>query len=655
MARASQLRVERLDDRCIPATFGVPWVDPRHLTLSLAADGTSTSNGASDLFQSFGAQLPVSIWEGDILLAVQSWAAVANLNVGVIADGSEAFGVARDYQGDSRFGDIRIGGAPMPLSTLALATPPSSFLSGTMAGEILFNTSVNLTGPNYDLYSVALHEVGHALGLSDNSDPTSVMFGSLQTLPSHLSAGDIAAIQALYGTPLSDPNAIPAGTSTPPPATSLLPATPGVAAGQVPLVAYGDLTTTGSTDAYAFSVPQGYSGPMTVRVRTAGISLLDPTVSLVDPTGTLVATGSGSGPIGGEVVLPISAMTPGATYSIQISGAAPFGTGRYTLALSFDTASRVPSTRLESVLQGPYDTWAAADVANLLGGVRPSSSAPLHNTPATALSLTTTTGTGALPTYQVVGLLHGEGAIDYYQIVTPNTSAPQALSVAVAGFDGSSGRPSVRLFDSLNQAVPAPALVNSGGTYAVRATGLAANQTFFIRVSAGDDQQGGYVLAADFNQSQTTPNPVATGHLTPAAPSVGQTLFVAKPQYFLFSLVAAAGEEDDGTPAAVQMTIRDATGATVFSLASGLGWQAASGIVLLAPGQYSVQFTGPTTGVTQTLSFALRLASLSDPVGPRLIDPADTPLYQSPTDPNLFIYPVGIQTTNIFLWFPAIY
>jgi hypothetical protein len=655
MARASRLRVERLDDRCVPAAFGVPWVDPRHLTLSFVLDGTSTSNGASDLYQSFGTQLPQMSWQGDILLAVQSWVAVANLNVGVVADGSEAFGVARDYQGDSRFGDIRIGGAPMPLSTLALATPPSSLLSGTMAGEILFNTSVNLTDPSYDLYSVALHEVGHALGLSDNTDPTSVMFGSLQALPSQLSAGDIAAIQALYGSPLSDPNAVPAGTSATASATSLLPATPNAAAGQVPLVAYGDLTTTGSTDAYAFSVPQGYTGPMTVRVRTAGISLLDPTVSLYDPTGALVATGSVSDPIGGEVVLPVSATTPGATYSLQISGAGSFGTGRYSLAVAFNSATRVPTTRLESVLQGPYDTWAAVDVANLLVGVRPSSSAQPHNTPATAMSLTTTTGTGALPTYQVMGLLHGEGAIDYYQIVTPNTSAPPALSVAVAGFDGPSGRPSVKLFDSLNQAVPAPSLVNSAGTYAVQATGLAANQTYFIRVSGGDDQQGGYVLAADFNQPQIALNPVATGQLTPAAPSVGQTLFVAKPQYFLFSLALAAEEDDDGTLEAVQMTIRDATGATVFSLTSGFGRQAASGIVLLAPGQYSVQFTGPTTGVTQTLTYALRLASMSDPVGPRLIDPADTPLYQSLTDPNLFIYPVGIQTTNIFLWFPALY
>jgi len=188
MSQRSQLAVEQLDDRCVPTTFGVPWYDPRHLTLSFAPDGTSTSNGASNLFRAFGAQLPQSVWQGDVLLAVQTWASVANLNVGVVSDGGEALGTAGAVQGDSRFGDMRIAGAPMTGSTLALTTPPDPFLGGTLCGDILFNTAINLTGPNYRLYPTALHEVGHALGLADSTDPTSVMYGEVQTGPARLSA-----------------------------------------------------------------------------------------------------------------------------------------------------------------------------------------------------------------------------------------------------------------------------------------------------------------------------------------------------------------------------------------------------------------------------------------------------------------------------------
>jgi hypothetical protein len=116
------------------------------------------------------------------------------------------------------------------------------------------------------------------------------------------------------------------------------------------------------------------------------------------------------------------------------------------------------------------------------------------------------------------------------------------------------------------------------------------------------------------------------------------------------------GEEDDSTvPIQIQMTILNATGAVVFSLASGVGWSAASGAVLLAPGQYTVVFTGPATGITQPLTFTVRLASLADPVGPQLVDPTDVPLYQSPTNPSQFLYPVGVLTSSLFLWYPAIY
>jgi hypothetical protein len=673
--------LEQLDDRCVPAVFDVPWYDPRHLTLSFAPDGTGTSNGASNLFQSFDAQLPQAVWEGEILQAVQAWSSVANINVGVVTDGSEAFGTPGAIQGDSRFGDIRIGGAPMALSTLAMTTPSDPFLSGTLAGDILFNTAVNLTDPNYNLYSVALHEVGHALGLPDTSDPASVMFETLQARPGQLAPEDVAAIQALYGPPVADPNAVAAGTSPLLPATNLVPATPGVATGQVPLVAYGDLTTVGTADAFSFQTPQGPLGPMNLRVRTAGISLLEATVNLYDSTGTLVASGTMSDPTGGEVVLSVPTPAAGSMYYVQISGAAgPFATGRYALAVSYgpaaaassddsttgssDQAPGVSTTRLESVLQGPYDTWSATDVANLLVGIRPASPTPANTTPATALPLTTASTIGGLPTYQAVGTLHGEGATVYYEVVTPNATGTTVLSAAVSGLGAHGGTPRIQLFDSLNQRVHVDVLSSANGTYTIQATGLAANQTYYLRVSGGDDGAGGYGLTVSFNQPPTLLEQVSSGQLTPTSPTVGNTLFVAKPQLFFISLSASMsgdGEDDSSTapttpppPPTVQMAILNATGAVVLSLAATPG-QTTSAAILLAPGQYAVNFTGPATGITVPLNFTVHLAALSDPVGPQVYDTTSEPLYVSPTNPYQFLYPVGIVTQSFYLWIPVIY
>jgi hypothetical protein len=42
--------------------------------------------------------------------------------------------------------------------------------------------------------------------------------------------------------------------------------------------------------------------------------------------------------------------------------------------------------------------------------------------------------------------------------------------------------------------------------------------------------------------------------------------------------------------------------------------------------------------------------SLSDPIGPVVVDPTQTPLYQSPNDPLLFLYPNGLLLDMPYLW-----
>ena len=98
-------------------------------------------------------------------------------------------------------------------------------LAGTRAGDIdlnsndLFTVGGGLLGTNQlpvvdgvvhqDLYTVALHEIGHALGLPDLYGSTtavknSIMYGYYGGTRT-LTALDVADIQALYGTPASDP------------------------------------------------------------------------------------------------------------------------------------------------------------------------------------------------------------------------------------------------------------------------------------------------------------------------------------------------------------------------------------------------------------------------------------------------------------------
>lgn len=59
-------------------------------------------------------------------------------------------------------------------------------------------------GTSTTLYQVALHELGHALGLGHSSDPSAVMYPVAQTTNPGLSLADIAGIQQLYGAPAGE-------------------------------------------------------------------------------------------------------------------------------------------------------------------------------------------------------------------------------------------------------------------------------------------------------------------------------------------------------------------------------------------------------------------------------------------------------------------
>ncbi len=117
-------------------------------------------------------------------------------------------------------GDIRISWVPIdgPGNVLGRAYYPKPEL-GDLAGDLHLDDAEHWvigqgSSPlDVDLTTVALHELGHALGLGHTTDPNAVMFAEYSGKRT-LTPDDIAGIQALYGPP--GPNEGQSATPLPP-------------------------------------------------------------------------------------------------------------------------------------------------------------------------------------------------------------------------------------------------------------------------------------------------------------------------------------------------------------------------------------------------------------------------------------------------------
>jgi ABC-type transporter Mla subunit MlaD len=90
--------VQALEARqLLSSTLNQGWRDISALTVSFAPDGTTVDGNASQLNAKLDALAPRAVWQQTILDAFQSWAQHANLNVGVVADGGQAFGTVGNY------------------------------------------------------------------------------------------------------------------------------------------------------------------------------------------------------------------------------------------------------------------------------------------------------------------------------------------------------------------------------------------------------------------------------------------------------------------------------------------------------------------------------------------------------------------------------
>ena len=346
--------VEGLESRIVLySASGNAWPNPQLITVSFMPDGTNLGGGvSSNLISTFNSKASLAGWENVILQAAQVWAQQTNINFAVVPDNGAPEGSGPDEQGNPGFGDIRIGGYNFGSSTLALTFQPPPANNFSIAGDVTFNTGQAFNiGSTYDLYTVAVHEIGHALGLNDSSVSSSVEYGTYTGKKTGLGSDDIAGIRSIYssnGPRTADAyNTNGSSNGTVSKAANISTSSP------ITTVSNLDITTAGQLEYYTFMAPSGTGGTLTVDVQSSGLSLLAPKLTVYGSNGTTVlASANGPGQYGTTLTASITGVTAGERFYVEVQGAdtTPMGTGRFALGLNFgaNTSASVASTTMAS-------------------------------------------------------------------------------------------------------------------------------------------------------------------------------------------------------------------------------------------------------------------------------------------------------------------
>ena len=282
------------------------------------------------VFQHVTAQLPASVPQSEILRAMAEWAKVIQITwqPGTDSLGNRTVNIfwATGDHGDG-FPFDGLGGV---IAHTFYPAPPNP---EPLAGDLHLDDAESWhVGAQVDVFSVALHELGHALGLGHSDNPNDVMYPYLK-LVTTLADGDKTAILSMYAaqTGVVPPPGALTLTINPPPATTTATAISltgtVTGGGGSPTVTW--TSSSGASDGSSISGSNWVisSLPLAIGVNTIVVTATDGTGS-VSHVVSITRQGVVAGPIALTINVP-PATTTSAT--ISLSGTVTGGSGSPTV------------------------------------------------------------------------------------------------------------------------------------------------------------------------------------------------------------------------------------------------------------------------------------------------------------------------------------
>ncbi|HEY8616121.1 Calx-beta domain-containing protein [Phenylobacterium sp.] len=200
----------------MPAYMGAKWGSPTNgapasVTWSFGTGAYAALTSQFGGYAAFDSPIAAA-YRASVQAAFDAWEAIAGIDF-VLVDDSAEVGI--------RVGNRYIdgSGAPGQSSTLAQAQYWSS--GGSIARAQLYFDVDAYTVSSF--YHIALHEVGHTIGIGHASDPNSLMYYAMtaQNTDGGLTSDDVLAARTLYGGAGASPSLPPPPPAPPPPAATI--------------------------------------------------------------------------------------------------------------------------------------------------------------------------------------------------------------------------------------------------------------------------------------------------------------------------------------------------------------------------------------------------------------------------------------------------
>lgn len=667
LKRSRRMQVERMEERLLFSRDEGAFVAAGSLTFSYPADGTpvgAQENVIGAKLASIGTQQQI---REAIAEAMQTWLKHANVNFGMVEDNNAAIGVYGPSRGDSRFGDLRITGFDFSTDTFAEAVTQDTSTVGTWAGDIFFNTAASW--PDLEAFqSAALHELGHVLGLEHSTDTTSPMHTHGGNGLLEPTSDDIGILQGLHGARAPDSNEGNHGNDTIDRASPLRGSEDDVSSddgfnGTQVWIQFGDLLSEQDRDIYEIKTAATYQGPLSVEVRTAGLSLARLRVEVTDRSGTVLKSGGFSDAMGGKIQLDLPTVKGDEKYYVHVfSGQDAFWSqGDYSVTVAsptrFTNSGQDIATWSRDAHRWYFDSDGAKrgfswqllpnsddhpDLDDDNGFDDSSQEArqlePIINTPTRVI-------------YRTVGTLSNLTDLDHFRVQAPSGATGEIdLQLTIESLEESGLVPEAVVQDTNGNPVASEVRVRGYGQMELVVANAVPDKEYVIQLKSTATldafKLGNFSLTVQFAAPKTPPLELIQGKLTNAVPTIEREWYVARPQ--LFSLALSNSGSSSQLNGQVWVTVFDEERKVVTAMVAPFGALRSSPGLLLESGKYYLQISAAIeTGPLPDLDVRLVGEIVSDPIGPVIGATGVQPKYLCPGQTDKYCYPNSNTPTSV--------